>query len=69
MNNPLAPLGNSDHDKLSFKFGLHGSHEPTRLRAKWYYKERMKDAFVEAAALLNWSDASFARNVEDHSLT
>ncbi len=25
----------------------------------------MKDAVVEAAALLDWNDASFARNVED----
>ncbi len=57
-------LDNSDQTLLSFKFGLHGSHEPTGPRAKWYYKERMKDAFAEAAALLNWSDASFARNVE-----
>ncbi len=65
MNNPLALLGNIDHDRLPFKFGLHGSHEPTRPRAKWYYKERMKDAVVEAAALLDFSDASFARYVED----
>ncbi len=61
----LTPQGNSDHARLSFKYGLHDSHEPTRPRAKWCYNERMKDAAVEAAALLNWNDASFARNVED----
>ncbi len=55
----LEALVNSDH-------ALHDSHEPTRPRAKWCYNTRMKDAVVEAAALLDWYDASLARNVEDH---
>ncbi len=61
----LAPLGNSDHALLSFTFGLHDSHEPTRPRAKWCYTERMKDAVEDATALLDWNDVSCARNVED----
>ncbi len=52
---PLVRLGNSDHVLLSFTFDLHDSHET----------ERMKDAIVEAATLLDWNDASLARNVED----
>ncbi len=61
----LAPLGSSDHAKQSFTCGLHDSHEPTRPRVKWCYNERMKDAVEDAAALLDWNDVSFARNVVD----
>ncbi len=55
----LAPVGNSGHALLSFTFGLHGAHEPTRTRTKLCYNERMKDAVVEASALLDWNDAPF----------
>ncbi len=48
----LALLGNSVRALLSFKFGLHDSHEITRPRAKWCYNERMKGAVVEYYALV-----------------
>ncbi len=48
----LTPLGNSDHALLSVTFDFHDSHEPAHPRAKWCYNEQLKDAVVEAAALL-----------------
>ncbi len=33
--------------------------------SEWYYNERMKYITVEAAALCDWGDTSFDRNIED----
>ncbi len=58
-------VANSSSDIGPSSFGLHDSHVPARPRAKWHYNRRMKDAVVKTATLLDWSDVSFACNVNE----
>ncbi len=53
----LAPLGNSDYAILFYLVSMIQKSR-ARPRAKWCYNERMKDAVVEAATLLDRDDAS-----------